>query len=61
MLRQTLMDSWEAAQAVDPDIMILGFKGGLAEPIAEKLGIPVIMAMPFRQLAERLECESSVS
>ena len=58
MLQQTLMDSWEAAKAVGPDIMILGSKGGLAEPIAEKLGIPVIMAMPFPQIVPTAETPS---
>jgi sterol 3beta-glucosyltransferase len=58
ILKQTLMDSWAAAQAVDPDIIILGSKGTLAEPVAEKLGVPVVMAMPIPQLVPTTEIPS---
>ena len=55
ILKQTLLDSWEAARTVDPDIMIMGSKGALAEPVAEKLGIPSAMAMPIPQLVPTAE------
>ena len=58
VLRKTLTDSWKAAQSVAPDLMILGSKGAMAEPIAEKLGIPLLMAMPMPQMVPTAEIPS---
>ena len=58
ILKQTLMDSWKAAQGVDPDTIILGSKGALAEPVAEILGVPSVMAMPIPQFVPSAEIPS---
>ena len=58
ILKQTLMDSWEAARAVDPDIMVMGSKGALAQPVAERLGVPSVMAMPIPQFVPSAEIPS---
>lgn len=48
MLRQTLHDIWCTAQGVDPDAIVLASKAaGLAEAIADKLAVPLLMSMPF--------------
>ncbi len=43
--RQMLVDSWNAAQAVKPDIVLFNCKALGAVSIAEKLGVPVIMLL----------------
>ena len=55
IMRQMIIDSWEAAQAVEPDIVIFNSKAIGADAIAEKLGIPMIMAMPLPQMAPTAE------
>ena len=46
MYRQTLHDIWQTAQEVDPEVIILASKAAvLAEPIADKLDIPLLMSM----------------
>ena len=48
MLRQTLDDVWRTAQGVDPDAIVLASKAaGLAESVADKLAVPLLMSMPF--------------
>ena len=58
MFRSALADSWEAAKVVEPDALILGSKGLLAAPIAEKLNIPAMLAMPMPQFAATAEMPS---
>lgn len=43
--RQMLIDSWNAAQAAKPDIVLFNCKALGAVSIAEKLGVPVIMLL----------------
>ena len=50
MYRQTLHDIWQTAQEVDPDVIILASKAAvLAESVADKLEIPLLMSMPAPQ------------
>ncbi|NEP14745.1 MAG: glycosyltransferase family 1 protein [Symploca sp. SIO2C1] len=59
MLRQTLYDVWNAAQVIDPDVMILASKAAvLAESIADKLEIPLLMSMPFPQFVPSAQIPS---
>ena len=58
IMRQILQDSWDAAQGVEPDIIIYHPKGIGAVAIAEKLGIQVILAMPFPMLVPTAEAPS---
>ncbi len=44
--RQLLKDSWAAAQAADPDLIIIHPKGLGGVHIGEKLNVPVMMAVP---------------
>ena len=44
--RQLLVDSWAAAQAADPDLIIVHPKGLGGMHIGEKLNVPVVMAVP---------------
>jgi sterol 3beta-glucosyltransferase len=44
--RQLLYDSWAAAQAAEPDLIIFHPKVLSATSIAEKLDVPVMLAMP---------------
>ena len=44
--RQMMIDSWKAAQGADPDIVLFNSKALGAVSIAEKLGVPVMMALP---------------
>ena len=45
--REMLHDSWDAAQAAQPDMIIFHPKGMGGAYIAEKLGIPALMAIPI--------------
>ena len=59
MFQQTLHDIWQTAQAVNPDVMILASKAAVfAESIADKLGIPLLMSMPFPQLVPSAQMPS---
>jgi sterol 3beta-glucosyltransferase len=58
MFRSALADSWETAKAVEPDALIFGSKGLLAAPIAEKLHIPAMLAMPMPQFVVTAEMPS---
>jgi sterol 3beta-glucosyltransferase len=44
--RVMLRDAWAAAQAVDPDVVIYHPKALAGSHIAEKLGVPAILAVP---------------
>jgi sterol 3beta-glucosyltransferase len=48
--REMLGDSWAAAQAARPDLIIFHPKGMGGAHIAEKLGIPAILALPVPML-----------
>jgi sterol 3beta-glucosyltransferase len=48
--RSLLDEGWEAARAVEPDVIIYHSKMSGAPHYADKLGIPAIMAVPFPQL-----------
>lgn len=50
LIKQTLVDAWDAAQKTNPDIMIFGSKGTIAESVAEKLQIPSVIAMTVPQM-----------
>ncbi|MEO0458163.1 MAG: glycosyltransferase [Cyanobacteria bacterium P01_A01_bin.114] len=59
MLRQTLYDIWETAQAVDPDVIMMASKATiLAESIADKQEIPLLMSMPFPQFVPSAQVPS---
>ncbi|MEM9908412.1 MAG: glycosyltransferase [Cyanobacteria bacterium P01_D01_bin.44] len=59
ILRQSLNDIWETAQAVDPDVMIMASKAIiLTEPIAGKQEIPLLISMPFPQLVPSAQVPS---
>lgn len=47
MQRALLADSWAAAQASRPDLIVFHPKGYGGPHIAEKLGIPAVMALPI--------------
>jgi sterol 3beta-glucosyltransferase len=53
--RQMLKDSWEAAQAVEPDIVLFHPKALGGVHIAEKLGVPVMMAIPLPMILPTVE------
>jgi sterol 3beta-glucosyltransferase len=44
--REMCKDAWKAAQAVDPDLLIFHPKALAGSHIAEKLGIPAVLALP---------------
>lgn len=44
--REMCKDAWSAAQAADPDILIYHPKSLAGSHIAEKLGIPAVLALP---------------
>ncbi len=46
LTREMLKDAWNAAQAAKPDIIIFHPKSMAGSHIAEKLGVPVLMAVP---------------
>lgn len=46
---RTQHDAWQAAQAVQPDLIVFHPKVAGAMDIAEALGVPVVMAPPFPQ------------
>jgi sterol 3beta-glucosyltransferase len=58
IMRQMLRDSWDAALGAEPDIIIYHPKGIGAVAIAEKLGIQVILAIPFPMLVPTAETPS---
>lgn len=45
--RRLLQDSWRAAQMADPDVVIFHPKALAGVHIAEKLGVPVLLAQPL--------------
>ena len=47
--RSMIEEGWEAAQQVDPDIILYNSKMGGAPHYADKLGIPAVLAMLFPQ------------
>ena len=50
MYRQTLQDIWQTTQSVAPDLLILASKAAfMAEAIADKQEIPLVIALPFPQ------------
>ncbi|MEM1256033.1 MAG: glycosyltransferase [Cyanobacteria bacterium P01_H01_bin.21] len=50
MYRQTLQDVWQTTQTVAPDVLILASKAAfMAESIADKQKIPLVIALPFPQ------------
>ncbi|MFG6096315.1 glycosyltransferase [Leptothoe sp. ISB3NOV94-8A] len=50
MYRQTLQDVWQTTQSVAPDLLILASKAAfMAEAIADKQKIPLVIALPFPQ------------
>jgi len=53
--RQMLKDSWEAAQAAEPDIVLFHPKALGGVHIAEKLGVPVMMAIPLPMIVPTAE------
>jgi len=53
--RDMLHDSWNAARAVQPDLIIFHPKGLGGANIAEKLGIPAILAIPVPLLVPTAE------
>ena len=58
IMRQMFQESWEAAQAVKPDIIIYHPKAIGVVAIAEKLGARVILAMPFPMMVPTAETPS---
>ena len=44
--REMCKDAWKAAQAADPDLLIFHPKALAGAHIAEKLGIPAVLALP---------------
>jgi sterol 3beta-glucosyltransferase len=48
--RQLLLDSWAAAQEADPDVVISHPKSFGGPSIAEKLGVPAMLAQPLPML-----------
>ena len=55
LIREMLCDSWNAAQAAEPDLIIFHPKGMGGAYIAEKLGIPAILAIPVPLLVPTTE------
>ncbi|MDT8302253.1 MAG: glycosyltransferase [Sedimentisphaerales bacterium] len=53
--RQMLKDSWRAAQAAEPDIVLFHPKALGGVHIAEKLGVPVMMALPLPMIVPTAE------
>ena len=53
--KQMLKDSWEAAQAAKPDIVLFHPKALGGVHIAEKLGVPVMMAIPLPMIVPTAE------
>ena len=59
MYRRMLNDMWQTAQAVKPDLLILASKAAvMAESIADKQGIPLVMAIPFPQFVPTADAPS---
>jgi sterol 3beta-glucosyltransferase len=46
LIREMMKDAWNAAQEVEPDLIIFHPKALAGSHIAEKLGIPAILAVP---------------
>ncbi|MEO0534941.1 MAG: glycosyltransferase [Cyanobacteria bacterium P01_A01_bin.123] len=55
MQHRMLQDSWKAAEAANPDLIIFHPKAYGGPHFAEKLGIPVIMAVPLPMLVPTAE------
>ncbi|NEO01073.1 MAG: glycosyltransferase family 1 protein, partial [Moorea sp. SIO3I7] len=55
MQRMMLNDSWNSAQEANPDLIIFHPKAYGGPHFAEKLGIPVIMAVPVPMLVPTAE------
>lgn len=55
MQRSLLDDSWAAAEAAQPDLIVFHPKSYGGPHIAEKLGIPVILALPIPMLVPTAE------
>jgi sterol 3beta-glucosyltransferase len=53
--RQMLKDSWEAAQVAEPDIVLFHPKALGGVHIAEKLDVPVMMAIPLPMIVPTAE------
>ncbi|MEX2401194.1 MAG: glycosyltransferase [Rhodothermales bacterium] len=47
--RSLLQEGWQAAVEVEPDLIVYNSKMGGAPHYADKLGIPVVLAVPFPQ------------
>lgn len=47
IMRRSMEEEWQAAQAVRPDVMIYHPKSLGAQHVAEKLGIPAFLALPL--------------
>ena len=55
MQRLMIADCWNAAQKFKPDVVLFHPKGFGAHPVAEKMGIPAILALPFPMLVKTVE------
>ncbi len=55
MQQSLLQDSWEAAKKSKPDLIIFHPKAYGGPHFAEKLGVPVIMALPFPMIVPTAE------
>ena len=56
MYRQTLQDVWQTTQAVKPNLLILASKAAfMAESIADKQKIPLVIALPFPQFVPTVQ------
>jgi len=60
MMDRLLRDMWKVAEQLRPDLLILASKGINAKPIADKLRIPVVMAMPFPHMVPTGEFPSVI-
>ncbi len=58
LMWETLSDTWTAAEAVKPDLIIYYTKAGATPHFAEKLGIPVVAAPLFAQFVSTGEFPS---
>ncbi len=58
LMWETLSDTWTAAEAVRPDLIVFYTKAGATPHFAEKLGIPVVAAPLFAQFVSTEEFPS---
>ena len=58
LMTEMLKDSWNAAQTTKPDIIIFHPKSMAGSHIAEKLGIPAILAVPVPLIVPTAESEA---